>query len=106
MNESTGSTVPAPASESLASRLLHTVLFGAVFWLLCWAVAITAIVQIGLRVFTAAPNPELQRFGAGLGRYAAQVIAYLCFARETLPFPFSDWPEVPTRLSEDDISGL
>ena len=106
MSEPSGSTVPAPASESLAPRIFHMLVFAVVFWLLCWTVAITAIVQLGMRVFSAAPSPDLQRFGAGLGRYGGQVISYLSFASDALPFPFSDWPEVPTRLREDDLSGL
>ena len=81
-------------------------LFAVVFWVLCWAVALTAIVQLAFRVFGGAPSPELQRFGAGLARYAGQVIAYLSFASDRLPFPFSDWPQTPTRLGEDDFSGL
>jgi hypothetical protein len=99
-------TVPAPDTGSLAMRVLHMLLFAAVFWVLCWTVAITAIVQLGFRVFATAPSPEIARFGAGLGRYASQVIAYLSFARDALPFPFGDWPEVPTGVTQDDLRGL
>jgi len=106
MSQPAGSTVPATAPETLATRILHMILFAVVFWVLCWAVAMTSIVQLGFRVFAAAPSPDLRRFGAGLGRYAGQVIAYLSFASDALPFPFSDWPDVPTRLTEDDVSRL
>jgi hypothetical protein len=80
--------------------------FAVVFWVLCSVVAITAVVQLGFRAFAGAPSPEITRFGAGLARYAAQVIAYLCFARDALPFPFSDWPDAPTGIVEDDLRGL
>jgi hypothetical protein len=105
MTEKAGSTVPVAAGETLASRVLHMLVFAVVFWVLCWAVAITAIVQLGFRVFASAPSPELRRFGASLGRYAGQVIAYLSFASPLLPFPFSDWPEDPMPRSADDLSG-
>ncbi len=105
MNDQAGTTAP-PSSESLAPRVLHMLVFAVVFWVLCWAVAITAIVQLGFRVFAAAPSPELQRFGSGLARYAGQVIAYLSFARDTLPFPFSDWPADSTGVTQDDLSDL
>lgn len=106
MNEQAGSNAPTPSGESLAPRVLHMLVFAVVFWVLCWAVAITAIVQLGFRVFTAAPSPELQRFGSALARYAGQVIAYLSFARDALPFPFSDWPAAPDGVTGDDLSGL
>ena len=110
MTEATGpaasSPLPTASRESLGLRLLHLLLFAIVFWVLCWTVALTAIVQLAFRVFGDAPSPELQRFGAGLARYAGQVIAYLSFASERLPFPFSDWPESPGPLREEDLSGL
>jgi hypothetical protein len=106
MNQQAGSNAPMPAAEALVPRVLHMLVFAVVFWVLCWAVAVTAIVQLGFRVFAAAPSPELQRFGSALARYAGQVIAYLCFARDTLPFPFSDWPAAPDGVTGDDLSGL
>ena len=111
MTDPAGSSVPdrpaVPATASpLASRLLHMLLFAVMFWLLCWAVALTAIVQLAFRVFGSSPSPELQRFGAGLARYTSQVIAYLSFASDRLPFPFSDWPQTSGQLGEDDFSGL
>ncbi len=105
MEEKAGSAAAAQAGETLAPRVLHMLLFAVVFWVVCWVVAITAIVQLALRIFAAAPSPELRRFGAALARYAGQVIAYLSFATDRLPFPFSDWPAAPTRLTEDDLSG-
>ncbi len=106
MAEKAGSAAPAAAGETLAPRVLHMLIFAVVFWVVCWVVAITALVQLALRVFSAAPSPELRRFGAGLARYAGQVIAYLSFATDRLPFPFSDWPEAPTPLTAEDLSGL
>jgi hypothetical protein len=106
MTEPDRPPVAASTAESLGLRLLHMIIFAVVFWVLCWAVAITALAQLGFRVFAAAPSPDLRRFGSGLGRYAGQVIAYLSFASDVLPFPFSDWPDAPTRVTEDDLSGL
>lgn len=108
MTDATGnpSSVPTPSQDALGTRLLHLLLFAVVFWITCWAVAITAIVQLAFRVFAAAPSPELRRFGAGLARYAGQVIAYLSFATDRLPFPFSDWPDAGGGVSHEDLSGL
>ena len=102
MNE----VVTKPKASGLGVRILHMVLFAVVFWVVCWAVAITAIVQLSLRVFSQTPNEELRRFGDGLATYAAQVIRFLCGVSDELPFPFTDWPNVPTRVREEDIGGL
>ncbi len=92
MTDTTSPSATPTAREALASRALHMLLFAVVFWLLCWVVALTAIVQLALRVFGDAPNAELQRFGSSLARLAGQVIAYLSFASDTLPFPLGPFP--------------
>jgi uncharacterized RDD family membrane protein YckC len=102
MNE----VVTTPKASGLGVRVLHMLLFAVVFWVVCWAVALTAIVQLAMRVFSQTPNDELRRFGDGLATYAGQVIRFLCGVSDALPFPFTDWPNVPTRVREEDIGGL
>lgn len=108
MSDATGnpSTVPTSSQDALGMRLLHLVLFAVVFWMTCWAVAVTTIVQLAFRVFAGAPSPELRRFGAGLARYAGQLVAYLSFASDRLPFPLGDWPEASGGVSREDLSDL
>jgi hypothetical protein len=38
------------------------------------------------------PNARLVSFGRSMGRYLRQVIDFLTFAAEEIPFPFNDWP--------------
>lgn len=102
MNE----VVTTPKASGLGVRILHTLLFAVVFWVVCWVVAITAIVQLSIRIFGQTPSDELRRFGDGLATYAGQVIRFLCGVTDALPFPFTDWPDVPTRISEQDIGKL
>jgi len=45
-----------------------------------------------LRLLSGRPNAELSRFGAALGAYARQVIEFLTFVTETVPYPFAPWP--------------
>ena len=87
----TSSPVPA-ARPSLAERVLYMLLFALVFWLLCWTLAITAIAQLGLTVLAARPNADVARFGAGLAAYSRQIIEFLTFVSERIPYPFSEWP--------------
>ena len=83
--------VPSPP-PSLGTRLLYMVILALVFWILCWTLAITVIVQLVLTLLAGRPNADLVRFGASLAAYSAQVIEFLTFVSNRVPFPFSEWP--------------
>jgi Domain of unknown function (DUF4389) len=79
-------------SADLGIRVIYMLLFAIVFWLVCWVVAASSIVQLVLRLLNGRPNADLARFGASLARYARQVIEFLTFVTELAPFPFATWP--------------
>jgi hypothetical protein len=80
------------ALSGAGERVLYTVVFAVAFWILCWVLVVTAVLQLVLRLVNGKAHADLARFGAGLGRYARQVIEYLTFASDEAPFPFRDWP--------------
>lgn len=53
---------------------------------------IVAIMQFAFALISGAPNARLLAFGRSLGRYAQQIVNFLSFVSELLPFPFNDWP--------------
>ncbi len=65
---------------ALALHVLGTVLF------------VVAVIQFVLVLLNDEPNTRLAGFGRSLGRYAQQLVGFLSFATEEVPFPFSDWP--------------
>jgi hypothetical protein len=73
-------------------RALKMLLMCIAFYLAAWVLVAVALLQLAFAIFTDAPNPRLQGFGRSVGRYLAQIAAFVSFATETLPFPFSDWP--------------
>ena len=75
------------------TRLPYLVLFIIVFELVEFVVFLTALVQFILRVSIGRPNERLSQLGAGLGRYAREVIGFLTFATDVIPYPFGSWPE-------------
>ena len=87
-------------------RIFYSLLFGAVFGGLCWIVFFTTLAQIFLWLFSNAPRDRLAHFGKGLATYAGQLIRYLSFVTDDLPFPFSDWPDVPTQITPEDLKDL
>ncbi|OGA95613.1 MAG: lipase [Burkholderiales bacterium RIFCSPHIGHO2_12_FULL_61_11] len=84
-------TVPEP--RKLWVRLLFMVLLAAAFQLAASVLFFVAVLQLLLAVATGAPNARLRIFGRSLGRYLAQIADFESFGNETLPFPFSEWPE-------------
>lgn len=90
------SSQPLPqAVPDMGTRIIYMVLFALVFWVLCWTLALTAIGQLLVCALNnGRTSSDLTRLGAGLGAYARQIIEFLTFASETVPFPFKPWPSV------------
>lgn len=84
--------VTPSGSADLGIRVVYMLLFAIVFWLVCWIVAASSILQLAVRFLNGRPNADLARFGASLARYARQVIEFLTFVTELTPFPFAAWP--------------
>ena len=76
----------------LLARLLYMILMGIIFQICGTLLFALAAIQFVLAVITDAPNPRLARFSQGLGSYLRQIVWFLTFASEELPFPFNDWP--------------
>lgn len=53
---------------------------------------IVAVFQFVMALLSGAPNKQLVEFGRSLGRYFQQLVNFLTFATEQIPFPFSAWP--------------
>lgn len=53
---------------------------------------IVAVIQFVVVLLNEAPNIRLVSFGRNLGSYFRQIVNFLTFATEEIPFPFSEWP--------------
>ena len=53
---------------------------------------IVTVIQFVIMLLNDTPNARLVSFGLSLGRYLQQIVNFLTFATEEMPFPFSDWP--------------
>jgi hypothetical protein len=84
--------VTPPSTTDLGIRVIYMLVFAVVFWLLCWILAATTLVQLVVRLLNGRPNADLTRFGGALARYARQVIEFLTFVTEFAPYPFAAWP--------------
>ena len=63
-----------------------------VFYVSATVMFAVTIVQFVIRLLNDTPNERLVSFGRSLGKNMHQIVDFLTFAAEEVPFPFSDWP--------------
>lgn len=73
-------------------RCLYMLLMGLAYQVVASLVFVTTVIQFVVCLVSDTPNARLISFGRSLGRYLQQIVNYLIFASEEIPFPFSDWP--------------
>jgi Domain of unknown function (DUF4389) len=50
------------------------------------------VIQFVMMLLNGTANARLISFGRSLGEYFQQIVNFMTFASEEIPFPFSDWP--------------
>lgn len=79
-------------SRNILVRGLYMLLMCIAYQISGTLIFVVSVVQFAIALLTGSPNEQLGAFGAGLGRYLQQVVSFLTFASERLPFPFDSWP--------------
>lgn len=83
---------PVIRQRNIWLRGLWMVVMGLAYQLAGTLLFFLAFVQFVLTLINGTPNPRLMALGRSLGRYQGQIVNFVSFADEQLPFPFSDWP--------------
>mgnify|MGYP001039914914 CR=1 FL=1 len=84
---------PVPdRKRTLLARVIFMLLMALAFHVCGTVLAIVVIIQLVMVLLNDTPNARLLNFGRSLGNYLRQIVNYLTFASEEVPFPFSDWP--------------
>ncbi|HEY7887102.1 MAG TPA: DUF4389 domain-containing protein [Steroidobacteraceae bacterium] len=89
------SSLPQPVEPppgDLGVRFLYMLLFAVVFWIVSWTLAVTAIAQLLVRLSCGRVSGELARFGGALARYTQQIVEFLTFVTERVPYPIGEFP--------------
>lgn len=84
--------VVTTSERSLLVRVLFMVLMAFAYQLSGTLLFCVALIQLVLSLLNGAPNARLLAFGRSLGLYMRQLVNFLTFVSEDVPFPFSDWP--------------
>jgi hypothetical protein len=73
-------------------RALFMLLMGLAFQVSGTVLCFVTAIQFILVLLNDAPNARLVSFGRSMGSYLRQIVYFLTFVSENIPFPFSDWP--------------
>ncbi len=83
----------APGSKrNIWMRGLYMLLMALAFHVCVTVLGIVTIIQFVMVLLSNAPNNRLVSFGRSMGNYLRQIVNFLTFATQDIPFPFSEWP--------------
>ena len=83
-------------------RLAYMILFGVIFYFGQFVVALVAVVQFLHKLLNGAPHARLKVFGAGLATFYREIVDFLSYQSERIPFPFSPWPRTAAADGDPD----
>jgi Flp pilus assembly protein TadB len=89
MNENSDTTTN---KRNIWIRGLFMLLMALAYHVFGTVVFIVTVIQFVMMLLNDKPNARLVSFGRSLGRYLQQIVNFLTFATEEIPFPFNDWP--------------
>jgi len=79
--------------HDLWMRLLYIAVFGVAFYLNTMLLCVLVIAQVFFSVFTGSTNAQLLHMGGVMTEYMHQLMKFLTFRSDDLPFPFSPLPD-------------
>lgn len=86
------SIITTESKRNIWIRGLYMLLMALAYQISGTLIFIVAIIQFLVTLINDTPNTRLLSFGRNLGRYFHQIVYFLTFASEEVPFPFNDWP--------------
>lgn len=79
--------------KNIVIRFLYTIFFLIVFEILKMVIQVTVLFQYIYLFITKTYSTPLRSFSNKVSIYAYRVMRYVTLNENTLPFPFSDFPE-------------
>jgi hypothetical protein len=73
-------------------RGLFMLLMAFAFHVCITVLCVVTVIQFVMMLLNDTPNTRLVSFGRSMGNYLRQIVNFLTFATEEIPFPFSEWP--------------
>ncbi len=73
-------------------RGMFMLLMACAFHVCTTVLGIVTLIQFVMTLLNDTPNIRLVSFGRSMGNYLRQIVNFLTFATEEMPFPFNEWP--------------
>ncbi len=73
-------------------RLAYMILFAIIIYVTGIVTTVVVVLQFLSKLFTGGVNAQLQGFGQSLGSYLSEIVCFLTFQTEDMPYPFAHWP--------------
>ncbi len=89
----TENSVVSGNKRNIWMRGLFMLLMAIAFHVCMTVLGIVAVIQFVIALLNDAPNTRLVALGRNMGNYLRQIVNFLTFATEEIPFPFSEWPD-------------
>ena len=88
----TENTYAPDSKRNIWIRGLFMLLMGIAFQVCETVLCFVTVIQFVITLLNDTPNIRLVSFGRSMGSYLRQIVNYLTFATEEMPFPFGEWP--------------
>ncbi len=79
-------------------RLLFMLLFVVIYNVAEILIAVVVLFQVIATLFTGSRNRRVLEFGAQLSTYIYEILQYLTYNSDEVPFPFAEWPKAGTTV--------
>jgi len=73
-------------------RVIYMILFAVIFNVAELVTGVVVVIQFLFKLVTGKANAQLQNFGQNLATYFQQMVGFLTYHTEDMPYPFGDWP--------------
>lgn len=89
MNET---TTEKTSRKDTAIRLLFVILFAGIYSVAELVLYAIVILQFIFKLISGELNAKLVAFSKSLNHFIYQILQYVTFNRDEMPFPFAEWP--------------
>ena len=76
-------------------RALYMIAFAIAYSIAELVVLLVVVMQFLTILFTGRASEPLLQFGSSLADYVRQILHFVLYNSEQMPFPFADWPQPP-----------
>lgn len=91
-----------PRDRTIWQRLIFMVLFGLILQVVNAILTVFVVVQFLFKAVTGRLFEHARPFAQSLSTYVYEIILFLTFRSDVLPWPFTPWPTTPEEREEVD----